>query len=122
MYDNKEQDESEVIWYRNPIIHFPLWLVFAFVYFNFSEKLTSNEGFFSLGLFITITGLWGIISKIFFFRIPFLGTFIYENHYVLQANFVLIAIGMLISVTTISIYGISVVDNFLGILIESLQL
>lgn len=119
MSEKESWEDQSFEWYRHPLIHFPLWLIFTFRFFDFLDKLNDYEGFFSLGLFVFITGLWGIVSKMFFLRVPFLGQYIYENGYVLHANLVLIMLGTLISLCSIIFGGTIVVSNFIDILLES---
>jgi len=113
-----EWDEEFDGWYRHPIIHFPLWLISSFFYFDFLELVEGSEGFFALGLYICITGLWGVFSKIFFLRVPLLGKYIYENDYVVRANLILFMIGFLISLSSIALGGIVTARNLWNVLKE----
>lgn len=110
----KKEDDPR--WYKSLVLHFPIWLVCAFIYFDFVESLPDYEAYFSLGLFVFTTGVWGIAVKIFFFRVPFLGKFIYENNYIIHANIVLILIGIGICMCSIIFGGTAIVNNFIEIL------
>lgn len=100
-------------WYKNPIVHFPLWLIFAFKFANYFMSLPDNELYFSLGVFVFTTGLWGIISHMFFFRVPFLGKIIYEKKFLIQANIILIFIGIVFCCIAITIGGMATTNKFI---------
>jgi hypothetical protein len=112
MSEKETWEEQSFKWYRHPIIHFPLWLLFAWFFIDFIGILPDYEACFSAGLFVLITGLWGIISKMFFLRIPILGKFIYENGYIFKANIVLLLLGILTSLCSIMFGGTAVINNF----------
>lgn len=99
--ENKEIDDSRK-WYREPIIHYPFWIIFLITYlFRFkkmydSDLLSEIESIFNLGFIFLVSGMWGIASNMFFFRIVFLSKFIYDNDYVNVSNLILIIVGVLI--------------------------
>lgn len=99
-------------WFTSPIIHYPLWFVFAWVYIDFLKELSDTEVLFSAGIFIMITSIWGFISKMFFLRIPVLSKYIYENDYLNRANAILLIIGVIIIIINILLYGIAPVNNY----------
>lgn len=99
-------------WFISPIIHYPLWFIFAWIYLDFLKELSDTEALFSVGIFIIITSLWGVISKMFFFRIPVLSKYIYENDYLNKANAILLIIGVIAIIINILLDGITPVNNF----------
>lgn len=115
---NKSDAEEMLKWYRSPIIHFPLWLLFAFVIFDFMGKLSDYGVILACGMFLCVTAVSGIISEMFYLRIPFLGKYIYDNNYILHANLILIAMGICISIISIVLGGFDVISNFVEILVK----
>ncbi|WBW98163.1 hypothetical protein [Oceanirhabdus sp. W0125-5] len=107
------KNNEKAKWYKNPIIHFPLWLIFAFKFANHIMKLPDKELYFSLGIFVFVTGIWGIISDMFFLRIPFLGKLIYEKKFVIQSNIILMIIGIIFCVIAITLGGIAIANKFI---------
>ena len=118
MNSNIDVNDGEEInvWYRSPIVHYPLWFIFAWNFIDFIGMLSDYEALFAAGFFVVVTGIWGILAKLFFFRIPLLGRYIYENGYVGHANFILILIGISISLCCILLRGVIVVHNFMQII------
>ena len=108
-------DEKEVkkTWFRHPIIHFPLWLCFAFIFVDFIGEIGDLEAVFVAGIFIFVTGIWEMTSKIFFLRIPYLGRFIYINNYITSANIIIIALGITTAILSIVFSGTSTIENFI---------
>lgn len=93
--EKNEEAKSNQGWYRSPLIHFPLWLAVVWMLFDFMDGLSDYGIGLSLGLFLIITGLWGIMSKMFFLRVPFLSKYIYENNYIIHVNTIVILIGFI---------------------------
>lgn len=110
--------EKTLKWYRSPIIHFPLWLLFAFVIFDFMDKLSDYGVILACGMFLCVTAVSGIISEMFYLRIPILGKYIYDNNYILHANLILIAMGICISIISIVLGGFEVISNFIEIFMK----
>lgn len=117
-----EQTAKKSAWYQNPMIHYPLWFILAWLAVDLIGIVSDEDAIFSAGLFLLVTGLWGLIAKIFFLRIPWLGKFIYENNYVGHANTVLIAIGLLISSAMIFVHGFEVVGSIIQLMFSKLVL
>ncbi|WP_113673368.1 hypothetical protein [Vallitalea guaymasensis] len=110
---NSENNTHEnTNWFTSPIIHYPLWFIFAWKYTDFIKELSDTEVFFSVGIFIVITSLWGFISKMFFLRIPVISKYIYENDHLNKANAILLIVGVIAIIINIVLYGIIPVNNY----------
>jgi hypothetical protein len=114
--------EKTIAWYRHPILHFPLWFGFAWFFIDFIDTLRDNyEAFFSVGIFVFISALWGILSKMFFMRVPLISRYIYENDYVIQANILLMLIGMGISMCSVLLGGTTIINNIVQVFLSRLK-
>ncbi len=108
----KEKDDK---WYGSLVVLYPIFVIFTIVYMLRVSKLPSDDiAIFGFGIYWITVSLLSLVSNIFFLRIPGLTAYIYEHDYVQIANFLLLVIGIVLTFSSILVYGVDVVNRFIS--------
>lgn len=115
--ENSENKASRIL------INYPIYIVFSIIFAYFVNKLGENEIGLSIGIYCTITGMWGVASGLFLFRIPVITAFIYEkNNRIKITNIILILLGVSLILYLYLANGVNLFASYLNHLLNALKL